>query len=43
METLEHQISTSAFVFIFNNDLVFDINQSGFEEGSDKELLELFI
>ena len=43
METLEHQISTSAFVDIFNNDLLFDSNRSGFEEGSDKELLELFI
>ena len=43
METLEHQISTSAFVDIFNNDLLFDINRSGFKEGSDKELLEVFI
>ena len=43
METLEHQISTSAFVDVFNNDILFDSNRSGFEEGSDKELLELFI
>ena len=43
METLAHQISTSAFVDIFNNDLLFDSNRSGVEEGNDKELLELFI
>ena len=43
METLEHHISTSAFVDIFNNDLLFDSNRLGFEEGSHKELLELFI
>ena len=31
------------FVDIFNNYLLFDSNRSGVEEGSDKELLELFI
>ena len=42
-DILEQQIATSAFVDIFNNDLLFDSNRSGVEEASDKELLEPFI
>ena len=42
-DILDQQIATSAFVDIFNNDLLFDSNQSSVEEGSDKELLEPFI
>ena len=42
-DILEQQIATSVFVDIFNNDLLFDSNRSGVEEGSDKELLEPFI
>ena len=41
-DILEKQIATSTFADIFNNDLLFDSNRSSFEEGSDKELLELF-
>ena len=42
-DILEQQIATSAFVDIFNNDILFDSNRLGVEEGSDKELLEPFI
>ena len=35
-DILEQHIATSAFVDIFNNDLLFNSNRSGFEEGSDK-------
>ena len=35
-DILEQQIATSAFVDIFNNDILFDNNRSGVEEGSDK-------